>query len=333
MGKRVCIGAAALCAAGLFAAGLVAAGLFAAVAASCVKGRTNDGAVSIYAHEPYTQPERAYTRVISTAPSNTEIIAALGLAGRLIAIDRFSGDVPGLPDDLVSIDFMNPDAETLISLEPDLIIANAINRQRAGSTALDAIAKLGVQVVYVPVSGSLESIESDIQYIARLLGVQEKGDAISGAMRRKVNAVREVGGSIAERRTVYFEVEPAPHAVSFGSGVFINEMIALAGARNIFAMENGFFVVNAEEIITANPDVILTNAGDQDDPVEELYNRTGFENINAHKTRRIYFINTNNSARAGPNVVKGLYEIARAIYPEYYSEAEFGDAAAGEDIL
>ena len=61
-------------------------------------------------------------RIISTAPSNTEILVELGLADKLVAIDTYSSDVEGISDDVEKIDFLNPDAEAIISLQPDLII-------------------------------------------------------------------------------------------------------------------------------------------------------------------------------------------------------------------
>ena len=291
--------------------------LYTAIFSSCTKNNTSKNDIQ----KTETQPAsgKIYERIISTAPSNTEIIAALGLAEKLIAVDRYSHDVPNLPSNIVYIDFINPDAETLITLAPDLIVANAINQQRSGSEPLKAIEKLGIQVIYIPVSTSLEGVIGDVRFIADLLSVSERGAEIGEEMRREIAAVRAIAAGIQQKRSVYFEVEPAPHAVSFGSGLFMDEMINLAGGNNIFAGQNGFFVVNAEEVIEANPDVILTNVSELADPAAELYTRAGFENINAHKNKRIYFINTNNSVRASPNIVKGLKEIARAVYPEYYS--------------
>ncbi|MDR2491510.1 MAG: ABC transporter substrate-binding protein, partial [Spirochaetaceae bacterium] len=282
--------------------------LYTAIFTSCVK--TNTSKNDVLKSDTQKSSGKVYERIISTAPSNTEIITALGLAKKLIAVDRYSHDIPGLPPDITYIDFLNPDAETLIVLAPDLIVANAINKQGSGSESLAAIEKLGIQVVYIPVSDSLEGVIADVLLIADLLNAGERGAAVGGEMRRVIEKVRTAAAGIPHKRTVYFEVEPAPHAVSFGSGLFLDEMIQIAGGINIFSGQTGFFVVNAEEVIKANPDVILTNAAELADPAAELYSRAGFENINAHKNKRIYFINTNNSVRASPNIVKGLQEIA-----------------------
>jgi iron complex transport system substrate-binding protein len=281
--------------------------------AACGKGEARRGAQAAGEEEP------KYERVISTAPSNTEIIAALGLAKKLVAVDRYSADVAGIRPNVTVIDFLNPDIETMLALEPDIIISNSINHQHSGSEPLIAAANFGIQVVYIPVSNSLESIISDVLYIADLLGVSERGKTIAVSMRRDIEIIKKTGDTITEKRTVYFEVEPAPHAVSFGGGVFLDEMIHVVGAKNIFAKQEGFFVVNSEEVIALNPDVILTNAaGGGEDPIKELYSRPGFSSIKAIQQKRVHFINTNASGRASPNIVKALKLIALAVYPEYY---------------
>lgn len=259
-----------------------------------------------------------YERVISTAPSNTEIIAALGLADRLVAVDRYSADIAGLPSGAALIDFLNPDAEILLTLKPDVIITNSINHQRNGSEPLEALSKLGIEVVFIPVSNSLEGIMNDVMTIAGLFGVPERGEEITGTMRNEIAVIKKTGMNISEKRAVYFEIEPPPHIVSFGSGVFLDEMLTIIGAENIFADQRGFFVVNAEELIARNPDVILTNVSELSNPVTELYARGGFANISACKNKRVYFIGTNESARPSPNVMNALKQIAHAVYPEYY---------------
>ena len=67
-------------------------------------------------------------KIISTAPSNTEVIVDLGLGNKLVAVDKYSSDVPGISEDLTKIDFSNPDAEAIIGLNPDIIIASGHNK-------------------------------------------------------------------------------------------------------------------------------------------------------------------------------------------------------------
>jgi iron complex transport system substrate-binding protein len=260
-------------------------------------------------------------RIITTAPSNTEIVVALGLGRKIIATDRYSSNIVGVNTNITLIDFFNPDVETVLSLEPDIIIANIINQQHSGSDSFKILEKLGIKIIFLPVSTSIESIINDVIFIADLLDADERGEEIAADMRREISFFRETSAMINDKYSVYFEIEPVPHAVSFGQDVFLDEMLTLIGAKNIFSDQTGFFVVNLEEVITRNPDVILTNVSEADS-VAELSRRTGFTNINACKNKRIYFIDSNESARPSPNIIKALHKMAVSVYPEYYQRTD-----------
>ena len=75
----------------------------------------------------FNVPKQVNT-IISTAPSNTEVLVALGLADKLVAVDKYSVDVEGVSSDITKIDFRNPDAEKIISLKPDIVIASGHNK-------------------------------------------------------------------------------------------------------------------------------------------------------------------------------------------------------------
>eukprot|EP00831_Metopus_contortus_P063883 TRINITY_DN5664_c0_g1_i7.p1 TRINITY_DN5664_c0_g1~~TRINITY_DN5664_c0_g1_i7.p1 ORF type:complete len:181 (-),score=25.80 TRINITY_DN5664_c0_g1_i7:23-565(-) len=101
--------------------------------------------------------------IISTAPSNTEILVGLGLSDKLVAIDKYSADIDGVNKDLTKIDFKNPDAETLISLNPDIIIASGHNRT-GNDDPFAAVKEAGVKVVYIPISSSIEDLYNCLLY-------------------------------------------------------------------------------------------------------------------------------------------------------------------------
>jgi iron complex transport system substrate-binding protein len=256
-------------------------------------------------------------RIISSAPSNTEIIIALGLGEKLVAIDTYSPDVEGVSRNLPAIDFMYPDAEAIVALKPDLIIANEHNRV-AGEDPFRLLKDMGIAVVYLPTSGGIEGIYRDITFIAELLGVPERGNTIKNAMKSDIEAVAAVGRTIQKKKTVFFEISPFPVIVSFGKDTFLDEMINIIGAENIFADQSGWIAPGGEAIIERNPDVILSNAAGQADLAAEMASRPGFNRIRAVQNGAVYRIDPNSSSRPAPGIVKALHEMARAVYPEYY---------------
>jgi iron complex transport system substrate-binding protein len=256
-------------------------------------------------------------RIISSAPSNTEIIIALGQGEKIIAIDAYSPDVEGVNRDAPVIDFLYPDAEAIVALKPDLIIASEHNRV-AGEDPFKLLKDMGIAVAYLPTSGGIDGIYRDITFIAELLGVPERGETVKNAMKADIEEVAAVGRTIPKRKTVFFEISPFPAIVSFGKNTFLDEMISIIGAENIFADQTGWIAPGGEAIIERNPDVILSNAAGQADLVAEMASRPGFNRIRAVQNGAVYRIDPNSSSRPAPGIVKALREMARTVYPGYY---------------
>ena len=94
--------------------------------------------------------------IISTAPANTENLVALGLANKIIAADEYSADVEGLSKDTKLMDFTTPDAEAIIELDPDIIVATEYNG--SSEDPYKAVKDAGICVVYIPSSNSIDGI-------------------------------------------------------------------------------------------------------------------------------------------------------------------------------
>lgn len=259
-------------------------------------------------------------KIISTAPSNTEVLMALGLGDKLVAIDKYSTDIEGVNTELPQIDFSNPDAETIIGLEPDIVIASGHNKTGSTEDPFKVISEAGIPVVYIPSSESIDGIYKDIEFIADVVNEKSKGKEIVDDMKVQVDEIKAIGDTIADKKSVYFEISPAPYLSSFGKSTFLNEMIEIIGAENIFANEDGWISPTAEAIIDANPDVIITNAEYMDNPTGEIKSRNAWENINAIKNNEVYLVDKNASSRPSQNVVKALKQMAEDVYPEYYEK-------------
>ena len=261
--------------------------------------------------------------IISTAPSNTEVLVALGLADKLVAVDKYSADVEGISEDLPKIDFRNPDAEAIIALNPDIVIASGHNK--AGDEDPFALIKeAGIPVAYIPSSYSIDGIYGDIEFIASLTGTEKEGTELVNSMKKEVEAIKAIGDTITDKKNVYFEIGSGSGLYTFGNETFLNELIETVGATNIFANENSWITVTPEAVIDANPDVILANTPGTNEAgltaVEDIKSREGWDTITAVQNGDVYQIDKNSSSRASQNVIKALKEIAKAIYPDEYKD-------------
>jgi len=262
-------------------------------------------------------------RVISTAPSNTEIIADLGMARKLAAVDLHSANITEIPAGLPLLDFFYPDAEVIIGIEPDIIIASGHNATGTGEDPFRVLGEAGIPVVYISMSKSIEDIYKDIAFIADVLQVREKGEEVIKAMKAQIAAIADKTANVNKKRTVYFEISTAPDMMTFGKDSFINDMISVINACNIFENDNWFVMPGAESIIERNPDVILTNVNYIDDPIGEIKGRAGFNHIDAVKENRVYQIDADSSARPSSRIILALRQMSQAVYPELYEINSF----------
>ena len=256
-------------------------------------------------------------KIMSVGASNTEILTALGMGDKIIAIDPYSENISGIKSDIPMFDMYAPDAEQILVLNPDIILVAGMAKSD-GIDSFGIFHDMGICVIYIPSSTNIDGIKEDIRYIAAVVGAVSKGEEIVTAMEKDIADIKAIGDTITEKKTVYFEISAAPWMYSFGRGVFLNEMIEMIGAVNVLGEREDWISVADEAILDANPDVILTSVNYLDDPVGEIKSRDGWNVITAVQNSDVYYIDTDASNRPSQNIVKALKEMAKAVYPDKY---------------
>lgn len=258
-------------------------------------------------------------RVVSLAPASTSMLLALGAGNLLVATDSWSTRLPGVPSGLPAFDMMKPDVERLAELAPDLLLVSALTEAGTGTNPFSRLEAAGMKVVVLPSSADLAGIAADTTRVAGLVGRAKEGERAIRRMNEEAEKIEAIARRIptGERRAVVFEIESAPWIYSFGSGVYLDDLLKKAGAKNAFGAEHGWIAVSAEAVIAADPDVILTNVA-TDDPVGEIMRRPGWGAVKAVRNGRVYRIDNTLSSQPAPACVGALKEIAEAVYPEYF---------------
>jgi len=203
----------------------------------------------------------------------------------------------------------------IIKLEPDIIIASGHNPTGTGEDPFRLLREMGIPVVYIPMSKSIDEIYKDIAFIADLLQAQTKSKEVINSMKAQIAEISQKAANLTAQKTVYFEISAAPDMMTFGKDSYIDDMISVIGARNIFGNENWLVMPGAESIIERNPDVILTNVDYIPDPIGEIKSRPGFEHINAVKNNCVYQIDTDSSVRSSTRIILALKQMSQAVYP------------------
>lgn len=260
--------------------------------------------------------------IIVLAPSLAETVVALGKGDKIVGYDLNSVGLTGLPEGVPTFDTVSPDVEKLVSMAPDMLLVSSLtlyDQEAPYQPLIDA----GICVVCVPTSESIEGIKSDIRFLAAALSADEAGQTLLADLDAELNELKAIAAAIPEeeRKSVYFEISAAPYMYSCGSETYLHELIAWIGAKNILADQTGWLSVEAETVIAADPDVILTNVNYIDDPVQEILGRDGWAGVTAVKNRDVYDIDNRASSLPNQNIVVALRQMAEAIYPNYYDTA------------
>lgn len=258
-------------------------------------------------------------RIVSTSPSETEILFALGLGDKVVGVSDYA-DYPeaALEKERVG-GVVDPNAEAIIALEPDLVISGI----SMSDDVADKLRNLDL-VTYKNDGQSLEEILDNILKIGQVVNAQTEAEELVAEMQADIDAVKEAVADVAEadKKKVYLEFTPG---WTVGSGEFLDELITIAGGINVASELEGWAEVNEEKIIEEDPDVILfaKDAVDfeTEQPLAELIqDRSGWTEITAIQNDRLVGIDENIVSRIGPRVTDALKQFAEAIYPELYSE-------------
>jgi len=261
-------------------------------------------------------------RIVSLAPSNTEILFAVGAGSKVVGVTdycdypyNFSAWIEA--GNLTSIGgFWNPPVEPIIDLEPDLVLATS-----ASEEAANTLRNMGYNVLILDPK-SINGILKDIMLVGRATNNDVEAAILIRAMRERIdNIIKKVAGATSKPK-VYCEIWNDP-LMSAGPGTWIHELINLAGGINIF--ENATLqwpIVSSEAVIKQNPDIMIYPHSHGVErfwgSFDDVKARPGWDKISAVQNDRLYEIDADIIARPGPRIVEALEILAQLIHPELF---------------
>ena len=256
-------------------------------------------------------------KIISLSPGVTDILIDLNEAHKIIAADTFSKDILEKNNINVSnvFDMLNPDAEKIISLDSDIIF---INNLTAFYTKNSLLSLSNSTIITITNSETLKGIEDDIYFLGKVLNTDDRAKEVVSNMRTKIKEIKDIGDTITNKKAVYFEISALPNLYSFGSNVYLDDIINIIGAKNIFSNRNEWINVSEEDVVYLNPDIIFTSVDYVYNPVAEITNRAAWRDINAVKTSKVFFVE--GTSLPTHNIVSSIILMAKYIYPEEYKD-------------
>jgi len=256
-------------------------------------------------------------KVVSMAPSNTEILFAIGAGPQVVGRDEFS-DYPAEARSLPSIggSMGQYSYEQVAALKPDLVLASGINTPEQ----VKALEDLGITVFYLGNPSTLEEMYANLELIAQLTGREEQAAALVESLKARVIAVDDKLAGAADKPVVFYEIDASDPNKPYttGPGTFIDLLIARAGGVNLPGLTDAYPQVSLEQIVLADPAVILLGDALYGTTPEIVAARAGWSEITAVKENRVLPFDDNLVSRPGPRLVDGLEALAQAIHPELY---------------
>lgn len=262
----------------------------------------DDGRTVTIAEEPQ--------RIVTFAPSMTEIVFALGLGDRVVGVSGPYDDHPAEAQEIRQVggagEFgVDPNLEDVVALEPDLFLTIA-----GGDPWKEQLSELGVPVVTFNAT-DFDDLLGDIARVGAVTGTVGEADALVADMEARAD---EVAAAIPERTTCFFEVYFAQTLTTVGPNTFIYDLLERAGCDPVTAdAESDYPEWSVDELVADSPAVYLVTA-ESAASVEEIAQRPGFDGISAVADGNVAFLDSDLVTRPGPRVVEGLEQISEALF-------------------
>ena len=255
---------------------------------------------------------QAPNRIVSLAPSTTEILGALGVTDKIVGRTDYC-DFPEAVEAAQSVGgTSNPNIETIVDLNPDLVVAST----HVSDEVINKLREVNIPVAFLNEQENFEGTYSAIENIGLLVGRSEEAATIINDMKTKVDEVIQKVANLPEdavKPRVYYAAWYGDSDSAATGDTFIGEMIELAGGDNI-AKDATYWSITKEKIVEGDPDMIIIPSVEG---MKEGFMTTDFyKDLRAVKEGHIYEIDQNIISRQGPRIAEAFEELARIINPE-----------------
>jgi len=263
---------------------------------------------------PSEPPATAAARIVSLAPSVTEILFAVGAGARVVGVS----DLSDFPPQARRIDrvgsYLKPNVEAVVAHRPDVVIAVPSPGNRE---AVESLVELGLRVVIVAEGPTLADVLASIETIAGETGDREAGRALVARIREQNDAVRRRVSSLRRERVLMIVGENPLIAV--GDHNLLDELLTIAGGDNVARGLGRWPRLSVEFLVKSSPDVIIDSSmGDETRKDLSFYEGLG---LAASRNGRLHTVHIDEVLRPGPRVGEGLEKLARLIHPEAFARS------------
>ena len=255
-------------------------------------------------------------RLVSLAPSITEILYAIDLGDRVVGVTPFC-DYPPEAQLKPKVGYIRPSIEAIVALQPDLVLAPS---EFIRADVLEKLEQLKIPT-FILEAKAVEDIYSHIQTLGRMLGRSKEANRVANDLRLQISEVKSRTEGLPRRRVLYvLNTEPF---ITVGPGSFIHHLIELAGGSNVAATATAPYPrLSMEAVIKEDPEIILFPVGSSEGiPEEEQQRWHRWDTLSAVKHGRFSRISADLLNRPGPRIAQGLEALAKILHPGAFDSA------------
>ena len=257
---------------------------------------------------------KAPRRVLSLAPSLTEMLFAIGLDEQIVGVTNFCNYPPAVAGK-PKVGYTQPNLESLLALRPDMVAAPG-ELLRA-----DVLAKLEALKVptFIFEAKSLEHVLAHIHTLGRIFERSSAADVLTRHMRERIAEVSRRVETVERKRVLY--VLSSHPLITVGPDSYIHQMIELAGGINVAAGTSGAYPrLSMETVLEKDPEILVFPVGSTESvPEHEQQTWERWTGLSAVQRHRLHVVSSDALNRPGPRVVDGLEQLAQVIHPEAFS--------------
>ncbi len=256
---------------------------------------------------------KAPVRIVSLAPSVTEMLFALGAGDHVVAVTEFC-NYPPEATTKPRVGGLKPSIEAIVALQPDLVLVPHAFLDSAVLVKLDEL-KITTYVLH---ARSLEDILGQLNTLGRLLNRSAAAAELVAGLRQRIQDIRARTQPLPHPRVLY--VLNSNPLMTVGPGSFIHQLLKAAGGINVAASSSQPYPrISLEEVLAQNPDVLLFPVGPSEGiPESEQAQWQRWSQLSAVRDHRLYRIDSELIDRPGPRIVDGLELMARQLHPDAF---------------
>ena len=248
-------------------------------------------------------------KIISLLPSDTETLYALGAQDKIIAVAKIC-TYPAEVSQKTQLDTAEKtNVETIIAMDPDVVLMGKMSQTKDQA---DQMANAGIKVI-ITEPQSIDDIYAMTTLIGKIVNKTKAADKLNATMKKGFSDLSNNAISVA-KKSVYIEISPLEFTLwTTGADTFYNEILELLEMTNSFADLTSWSSVSEEQVISRNPDVIVTTMGttptEGEASIAEILGRTNWKNMSAIKNKKVFWIDSNKFSIPGPRLVESAQEL------------------------